>query len=293
MHWLVIQLGTTTLAALNSIIDKYLAGDKQVHPSLYLASFGIVSLPSALLGVTGIIPWPVFSDLGLSFLSGICFSLAVILYYRTVALDGTEISRLTPLLRLSPVFVLLLSTLIFGERLYLRQYFAFIAMLAGSSLLAIKVEQGQFCVRQGILPMLVVSILLAVNSTLTAQLYHRYSLLTAFVAKQTGMTIGSAILFFLLPSTRQLFRQKPSLSPHLCSVVIGEQIGRQLTSFLSAYVLTQIGSAALTSAMGGLRPFFVLLLAHWLLGEPLEHRSLHLKILGLGCMSIGMVLLAI
>lgn len=45
--------------------------------------------------------------------------------------------------------------------------------------------------------------------------------------------------------------------------------------------------------MGGLRPFLVLLLARWLLGEKLDRHNLPQKLAGLGCVSLGMVLLSV
>lgn len=289
MHWLVIQLGATTLAAMNAILDKHLAGHKRIHPCFYLLTFALVGLPMALVGVIGLVPLPAWNDLALALTGGFCFALAVALYYRTVGLG--EISRLIPLLRLSSLFILLLSALFFGERLHLSQYLAFTVMLAGSGLLAVKFEEKRFSLSGGALAMLVVSVLIAVSSTLVAQIYQHYALLTAFVAEQTGVAVGSALLLLLISGRRGLIHQAGTLSPFIWAVVVGEQTIRLMTGFLSACVLSQVGSAALVSVMRGMRPFLVLLLAHWLLDEPLDRRVLPQKLAGLGCMSLGMVLL--
>jgi transporter family protein len=276
--------------ALNGILDKKLSGRLETHPLLYVGAFGVVALPVAFLGVIGLVPRPALSDLMLALVGGTCFALAVALYYRAVALD--EISRLVPLFRLSSLMVLLFSALLFGERLRQTEYMAFAVMLAGSILLALKLDQGRPSLSRGAGLMAIVATLLAINSTLIAQLYYRYPLRVAFVAEQAGVAVGAVILLVLTPGKRVLWQRVRSMRHSMQAVLVGQQTVRLGTSYLSAYVLTQVGSAALVSVMSGLRPFFVLILASWLLDEPVDRRSLAPKLAGLGCMSVGMVLLA-
>lgn len=291
MNWLFVQLGTTFLAACNGILDKRLASHQEVRPVLYVTAFGLVGLPIAVLGGIGLVPWPTQPDLVLALAGGLCFAVAVVLYYRAVALE--EISRLVPLFRLSSLLVLLFSTLFFGERLRLAQYMAFAVMLVGSILLILKPGEGSPSLSRGAGLMLVVVALLATNSTLIAQLYYHYPLTTAFVAEQSGVAVGAIVVLALAPGKRGLWRRMRTMSRPIRAVLVGQQAVRLVMGFLSAYVLTQVGSAALVSAMEGLRPFLVLVLAHWLLGEPVDRHNLPTKILGLSCMSTGMVLLTL
>lgn len=224
MSWLALQIGASILAALNSILDKHLTDCMKIHPLLYLLSFGVISLPVVLLGAVGIVPWPPLADLALVLASGLCFAIAVNLYYRAIALE--EVSRLVPLLRLSPVFVLLLSILFFGERLQIFQYLAFVTMLTGSSLLVLKPGERKNRLSKGVFLMLIVAALLAINSTLTAQLYREYSLATAFIAGQAGVAFGVATVLLFAPGKRQLIQQTRKLSLLVLSIVVGEQAVR-------------------------------------------------------------------
>lgn len=289
MHWLFIQLGATSLTAFNSILDKRLVERQGVHPLLCMSTFGFVGLPVAALGITGLVSWPALPDLALALAGGLCFVLAVILYYQAVALD--EISRLVPLLRLSSLMVLLLSAFLFGERLRPAQYIAFAAMLLGSLLLIIKLGERGFTLSRGAGLMLTAAVLLAIRSTLVAELYRGCPLAVAFVADQTGVTVGAATLLTLAPGKWKLWQRIRMLDRPTQAMLVGEQMVRLVTSFLSAHVLVRVGSAALVSAMGGIRPFFVLLLARWLLREPMDRRNLCSKVIGVSCMSVGMVLL--
>jgi drug/metabolite transporter (DMT)-like permease len=291
MHWLFIQLGTTSLTAFNNILDKKLIDRQGVHPLLCMGTFGFVGLPVIALGITGLVSWPALLDLVLPLVGGLCFVLAVVFYYQAVALD--EVSRLVPLLRLSSLMVLLFSAFLFGERLQPTQYIAFATMLLGSVLLILKPGERSLTLSRGAGLMLSAAALLAVRSTLVAELYKRYSLGVAFVADQTGVTVGVATLLILAPGKRKLWQGIRMIDRSTQAMLVGEQMVRLITSFLSAHVLVRVGSAALVSAMGGISPFFVLLLARWLLGESIDRRNLFSKTVGVSCMSLGMVLLMV
>ncbi len=289
MDWLVFQMATTIIRALGSILDKHMSGEQRLPPQFYLASFGLVSLPVASVGVAGWVPLPTWSDLTLAVVGGICFAFAVIVYYRAVALD--EISRLVPLLRLSSLMTLVLSALLFGERLRPTHYLAFGVMLIGSGLLVVRSAGGKWHLGRGALLMLATAMLLSLDSTLTAQVYYRYPRIVAFVAERLGVVVGTALVLLLTPNKRPVLRRVRSLPFRLHGMVIGEQTMRLVAGFLSSFVLVRVGSAALVGVMGGLTPFFVWILARVLLKEPCDRRSGRLKLIGFCCIGGGMMLL--
>src|SRR5690606_12964413 len=97
MSWITFQLGSLLLASINSILDKRLMRDQASSPVIQLASFAIIGLPVAMIGIWTI-PWTGTKPVVMGLTSGLIFSLAVVLYYSALNLD--DVSRLVPILRL-------------------------------------------------------------------------------------------------------------------------------------------------------------------------------------------------
>ena len=186
MSWITLQVISTLLASVNSIVDKHLVRDHEPSPMIYLASFAVVGLPVTTVGVW-LIPWPGLKAVLTGTLSGLLFATAVLIYYRAMNLG--EVLRLLPLLRLGSIFKLILLAAFLNDRLTLIQYAAFGFMLFGAMALAQKSGQSQRKLRwhqgDGVSLMVIAALLLAVGSVLDSQLILSHSPWTLAVWSKT------------------------------------------------------------------------------------------------------------
>jgi len=301
MNWIVLVLLSTFIGAGASVLDKRLMDRRSAHPFVCAASFGVVGLPVAVVGLIWLppTPWP---EALMGLIAGGMFIAAAWLYYDTVARE--EISRLAPLLRLTSVQTLLLATVFLGDALNGRQLVAFGVMLVGGLLLVLKPGAGGLTVSQAAWRMVPVTTLLAVNGVLMAHVYRAASLWAGVVWENVGMALGTGLLGLIVArsvlSVVEVgldgwmgMKSLPVVSAadrdrRIWGVLIVEQATRLITGLVPAWAIAHGVPAALLSALGGVRPAWVWFLAVLLLGERVERRDFLLKGSGILGMGLGM-----
>lgn len=169
MSWITFQISSMLLMSINSILDKRLIRDQISNSIIQLASFAFVGIPVVIIGFW-VVPWPGLKPAIFGLLSGLIFSLAVLLYYKALSLD--DVSRLIPILRLSGILQLILLGILLDDRLTLFQYLAFVAMLTGALSLSWKARQVSsyprihFQIGSGVLLMGLAAVLLALQGVI-------------------------------------------------------------------------------------------------------------------------------
>ncbi len=133
MNWLILTLAAMFLMALVNIIDKIIVS-KNKDPRLATIVSG-----SAMFVVFGSFAL-YYKELTLSLipaligmLAGIVTVTATYYYYQAFRLE--EVSKLVPLLALSPVYVIIISWLLFDEKFTTFTYLGIILVLFGSFLI--------------------------------------------------------------------------------------------------------------------------------------------------------------
>lgn len=292
MSWLTLQIGSLLLNSANSVLDKRLVRDHEPNPVMYLASFAVVGIPIAVIGLV-VVPWPGCKAAGIGLLNGLIFTAIVLLYYRAMGLE--DVSRLIPVLRLSSMMSLVFLALFQNDQLSVAHYLAAGLMTAGAIALSWKQSKAgartRCYISHGIILMSLVALLSAVSSVLDSFLNLTYSPLVLLVWSKTGNVLGLAFVLLLRQRRKEFRYSLAASSPRFRLLIVGEQIGRLITEVLSNFAVQEAGSAAIVSVVGGLRPFMVMLLAAIFLRERFDRQELPPKLAGIGLITVGTGLL--
>jgi drug/metabolite transporter (DMT)-like permease len=280
MNWIVLVLVSTLVTAGHSILDKRLMSGQRVHPLTCAASFGLVGLPVGGMGVL-LIPATPWREALLGILAGGIFVVAAWIYYDTVARE--DISRVALLLRLSTAQMLVLEVVVFQVPLTVRQIAAFGALIAGGVLVSLTPNQGM-PISRATLRLLPATTLLAIHGLLIAHVYRTTSLWAGVVWENAGMAIAAALAGGVI-AWRGDWR-RAAVNRRIWAVLMVQQFTRQLTGLAPAWAITHGVPVALLSALGGVRPVWVWMLAVLLLDEHVRRYDIVLK----GGAVIGMAL---
>jgi uncharacterized membrane protein len=329
MGWITLVLASTFFTAGSSIVDKKVMNGSAIHPFACAASFGVVGLPVAIVGVM-ILRTPSWPQALLGMVAGVIFIPAAWLYYDTVA--RVEVSRVIPILRLSSLQIVFFGALFLGEVLTGRQWLAFLFLLVGSVLLSIEAGKRGLSFSRAALRLLPATTLLAINGVLMAYMYRTAAVWTGIVWEDVGKMMavlvislaraqhrwvqrnavtwlpqrvvlrslirGNGVMVSLVGAMRAVVRQisvdtfRWSGAERLVwSVLIAEQSMRLIEEVATAMALAHGVPVALTSALSSARLVWVWLLAILLLKERVGHLDLFFRCSGMVGMSVGVYLL--
>jgi drug/metabolite transporter (DMT)-like permease len=262
MSWLILQLVAVTIAATNGVLDEWLLhGRKLNNPRLFLASVAMVSLPVIAVGAINR-PFIVRAMLvGLA--SGLCFSGAVLLYYRAVACESAI--RLALPGRLVAIITLPLNALILHERLSGVQVIAFIVMFISGWLLIIGRDGlGRLHLTRGFWLMLGVEALYMLQDLLKNVLATQYDAWTMLTWERAGVVLGALLALVRRCDRIELGLTLAVMPRQLRALIISRQTTHLLMGLLSGLAIQLAGAATKVVIAGGTYPFAVTILA-WLL----------------------------
>jgi drug/metabolite transporter (DMT)-like permease len=212
------------------------------------------------------------------------------------ALTVEEVSRVVPLLQLTPVFVLILSSLILHEALAPQYYVASGLLVFGGTLFAIRLSKG-IRLSLAFYLMILSSFLLALYSVALKYLFSIQDFYTIFIWVQ----IAGFITFFQFipfkPFRRSLITTYNRTSKQIGVILVAEQALAYVAVYAYNYAISQ-GPVTLISSVGATQPFFVLVFATLLsyrfprvLREDLTRMDIALKALGLVAIFVGTYLI--
>jgi drug/metabolite transporter (DMT)-like permease len=207
-----------------------------------------------------------------------------------------EVSRVIPLLQLTPVFVLILSSLVLHEVLRPQDYVAFGLLVLGGTLFAIRLTKG-IRISLAFYLMILASFLLALYSIALKYLFSVQDFYTIFIWVQ----IAGFITFFqfipLRPFRSSLVKTYKMTSRKIGIILVAEQAVAYVSVFAYNYAIAH-GPITLISSVGATQPLFVLLFATILsfrfpqvLKEELTRMDVALKVLGLIAIFAGTYLI--
>ena len=130
ISWVYIAIVAYFLTALNSVVDKYLLGRSIPHPVVYAFYVGVFSIFTIILTPFGFM-WPGWVQFGAALFVGIVFLLALISFF--AALKADEASRMVSIVGgVTPIFILILSAVVFGDSLRGNEYYALALLVLGT-----------------------------------------------------------------------------------------------------------------------------------------------------------------
>jgi uncharacterized membrane protein len=294
VEWFYFALLSSVLISGVNIIDKILISDYKIPPLVYVLVISATSLmPLVTLVFFHITPLPL-GILAFTILVGFVRIYYTLPYFKALMVE--EVSRVIPLLQLTPVFVLILSSLVLHEALRPQDYVAFGLLVLGGTLFAIRLTSG-IRISLAFYLMILSSFLLALYSVALKYLFSVQDFYTIFIWVQ----IAGFITFFQFipfrPFRSSLVTTYKITSRKIGIIIVAEQAVAHVSVFAYNYAIAH-GPITLISSVGATQPLFVLLFATILsyrfprvLREELTRMDVALKVLGLIAIFAGTYLI--
>ena len=294
VEWFYFALLSSVLISGVNIIDKILISDYKIPPLVYVLVISATSLmPLVTLAFFHLTPLPL-GIFAFTILVGFVRIYYTLPYFKALMVE--EVSRVIPLLQLTPVFVLILSSLILREALRPQDYVAFGLLVLGGTLFAIRLTKG-IRISLAFYLMILSSFLLALYSVALKYLFSVQDFYTIFIWVQ----IAGFITFFqfipLRPFRSSLITTYKMTSRKIGIIIVAEQAVAYVAVFAYNYAIAH-GPITLISSVGATQPLFVLLFATILsyrfprvLREELTKMDVALKVLGLIAIFAGTYLI--
>jgi len=255
--WLVLQITAMTVAASSGIFDQWV--DKRVanHPRLFLAMFGVVSLPVAVIGVMSQ-PFVLKGAL-VGLVSGLCFSGALLLYYRAVALESIVVLALAG--RLVAAIALPVNVLVFGESVSTMQMMLFGLLLISGWLLVRRRSAGQTCLSRGFWLMVGVEILWVSQDLLKNMLAIEYDAWMMLTWERAGIVLGALLVLLPRQSRAEVGQMLNGMATRWRVLLLCRPLAHILISLLAGLAVQSAGTVTSIVIVSGAYPFVVALLA--------------------------------
>lgn len=195
--------------------------------------------------------WPFFW----MFFTGLLWMLGFVFYYRSLQIE--EISRVILILQFQPIFILIIASMMIGESLTFAQLMAFLLILSGSVLAAIKKSEGKWHFSKAFIFILIADVIWSFADVMFKKFAIDFSsFFAAFSVDLLGSSLLGALLF-VFPKYRNIYSNLKLPKRGWCLFLISAIFG-VLGSLAFAYALT-LGKAALTTVVVGLQPLFALI----------------------------------
>jgi uncharacterized membrane protein len=284
VEWFYFALLSSVLISGVNIIDKILISDYKIPPLVYVLVISATSLmPLVTLVFFHITPLPL-GILAFTILVGFVRIYYTLPYFKALMVE--EVSRVIPLLQLTPVFVLILSSLVLHEALRPQDYVAFGLLVLGGTLFAIRLTSG-IRISLAFYLMILSSFLLALYSVALKYLFSVQDFYTIFIWVQIAGFITFSKFIPFKPFRSSLITTYKITSRQIGVILIAEQAVAYVSVFAYNYAIAH-GPITLISSVGATQPLFVLLFATILsyrfprvLREELTRMDIALKVLGL------------
>ncbi|MFA6097684.1 MAG: DMT family transporter [Candidatus Paceibacterota bacterium] len=292
--WVILSLMTALLWATSDVINKFIFTRWPIKPVVLVIFSCLVNL---------VITFGVYVHQGLSELSVLHLLLAIAaaffyffgyyLYFSAVKME--EVSRITPLFYLMPLFILLLAAIFFQEKLTFIKYTGIILLVAGAILIS---QKGSFSFRIGkaFWFMILSALSISAYAIITKYLLNFSDYWTIF-----SYTRGLGLIPFLIPL---IYKKLPDLEDAARQggkAAIGMILGSASLNSIGIILITvamAMGSVTLTNTMLSIQPLFVLIFAVFisryypqLFREDLDRRTVALKLVSILLIVAGAILI--
>ena len=297
--YLWVALTSASILGLVTVLDKRLASyNLPSLPSFYagvsVSLFGYGTLALALTGI------PADASTGaliLSGVSGLCWGGALAMMFWGYKLE--EVSRCSAIIHTFPVFVAIMGVAFLGETLSLGQWAGILVVVSGAFLISVWGSRGGVGIRfNRALPILLgASGLTALGLVLGKQALEELPVWFVFSMRNYGMGVVFIILW--RPGAwGELFRSMRDWRTALL-LVGAEFLLAPFAVWLNVAAIS-LGPVSLVSTATATRPLFVFFFstlfstrALHLLDEPLEPKTLAVKLVAVGMVLVGIVALTL
>jgi uncharacterized membrane protein len=253
MTWLAFALLAPVVWGLSNVIDEHLVNERVRDPRAIVIVTGLFAVfPVGFALLTGRFRWPGLPTAMLALAGGALGLLVYLPYLR--ALQRASASTVLLLWNLTPVLILLMARMSIQERLTANEHLA-VALLVGSSSLAVVRLRGQRWCTAALPWMIVASVLLAAASVMEKVVYERLGFGTGIGWLSLGTLLATlALAAVSLPSTQRL---ASALRGPLGPLLLANE-GLDLAGTLAVGFATSLGPVTLVRSVGAIQPLLVL-----------------------------------
>ncbi len=293
MPWILFSILSAAVWAIVNTVDKYVLTKLVRKPVVPLMILGIVGLISSfLVYLLHGFSYLSYFNIALASFAGILYAIGVLFYFKAVKIE--EISRVIPLLYLSPLFVSILAAVFLGEIFTPIKYLGIFLLVIGAVSISSK-NFIKFGFGKAFWFMVLASLVFSINAVITKYLLNFVDFWTIF----SYIRIGA--FFALIPTFCFSFKDLIlAVREHGKKTVILISLNEILALF--AVILITIamtkGYITLVNALSSVQPFFVLLIAVILsvfypkiLKEEIGKSAILLKLIAITLMFVGVILI--
>ncbi len=292
MNWLIFAIFAYFLWAIVGIFDGLIIKKYVKKPVVYLfiGTFLTGFLPLLIIPFTGLSVTS-SSQLIVALLAGMIFVYGLLPYFK--ALTFEEISRVMPLWHLSPVFVLLLSTIFLDESLTTPQYFGFSLLVIGGFMISFKKTGKLFKLSKAFWLMLLATFLIAVYYIMTKYVFLNQDFINNFLMVRIGTLCGALSLLLMKDYRREFMFAFFKLKNNVKSLILGDRM-LDLVALALVSMAVMTGPVSIISSLEGVQSLFTLFIVIFIsikfpktLKEEIGGKTLVYKLLAIILMVAG------
>jgi drug/metabolite transporter (DMT)-like permease len=255
MSWIGLSILAALVWSVVNVLDKLTLTKWPIPPILLVILMSIIGL-IASIGIfifypVHFLPFPLMIW---AFLAGASYFATTYLYFYAVKWEN--VSRVIPLLYLTPLWIALIAHFFLDEHLRSTQYWGISLLIAGAVLISVKKFQT-FHLNKALLAVVLSCLCFAINQVITKYLLQHTDVLTTFAYVRFSTFL--ATLPLLLLNLRSFYRvyKENGIQPFLLDTA---SQGLNITGLFIFVSATSIGYVTLTNALVAIQPLFVLLL---------------------------------
>lgn len=295
MLWAFYSFLAALLWATASLLDKYVLSKWVKKPIVSTMIFGVIGLiASVLIYFTRGYSEMSSANIFLSFIAGLSYVLATILYFEAVKIE--EISRISALAYFSQLFITIFAAVFLKEIFTSTIYAGILLLLIGAILISSKdIMKIRPC--KAFWLMILSSVMIAIVAVLTKYLLGYADFWTVF-----SYTRGIGTFIALIPVFYFKYPELAALVKEHGGKAVGAVSLSGILTMSGSFVITiaaSTGPVTLVNAISMTRPFFVLLFATILsafypkiLREEIGKSTILLKVAAVILMFIGAILIS-
>ncbi len=268
MEWIFFAMLGYFFYALTNFVSKTVVTKHIDNVFIYtviVSCFGLI--PLALIPFYGL-SLPDLPMLIFSLIAGMFWIFGLPPFYKALQIEET--SRVVPVWRFVPFFVLIFSFIFIGERLFPYDLLAFVLLLIGGILISIKKIGSTFKISKALYYMLLSVLLFAISHTMTKFVYMNMAYIDGFVITRFGGFLAGILILILGGHGGKVVKSWSKLNKKIRYIILGYGF-LQFLGIASIDFAMTTGPISLITASGGFQAFFVLIIA-----IILSHRYTHI-----------------
>ncbi len=289
-EWLILTLIAVFAYSGVDILEKRLAVTRFNNP-LKLAIFLAIFYPLHLIIISfiGIIDTDIIT-ITISFFTGIAMSFSYLLFMRSLMLE--ELSRVSVLGYIHPLFVSILAYLFLKESLTVLEYSAIIMIVSSTIIVSYK---GSFNISRALIPMLLFNIILAIKSVIAKYLLFSTDYWSYLFWFMLGLIISRLILL-LNKEYKSIFNnidQRLIIYGFTVSILF-------LIANIAFYYAISLESVSIVVTISTIEPLIILLIIYIInnirrdfINEEISSKVLMHKVIASSLVVFGIYILAI